>query len=239
MERRMLEVDSVSVAYGGVTALDGVTLRVPDRGITAVLGPNGAGKSTLLSSIAGLVRPLRGRILYRGRSLVGMSPEDIVRLGISLVPEGGGVIHELTVDENLRLAHMWRHDTADRKRALDEVMGLFQPLAARRHMPAHSLSGGERQMLAIGRGLMSRADLLMLDEPSLGLAPKLVTLIMRTVRELCETRGLAVLLVEQNARSALAIADDAVLLSSGRVVASRRAGELAQEEELRRAYLGY
>jgi len=182
---------------------------------------------------------LRGRIAYRGKSLVGMAPEDIVRLGISLVPEGGGVIHELTVDENLRLAHMWRRDSADGKKALDEVMALFPPLAARRAMPAHSLSGGERQMLAIGRGLMSRADLLMLDEPSLGLAPKLVTLIMRTVRELCEKRGLAVLLVEQNARSALAIADDAVLLSSGHVVAARRAGELAQEEELRRAYLGY
>jgi branched-chain amino acid transport system ATP-binding protein len=235
----VLEVDSVGVAYGGVTALDGVSLQVPDHGITAVLGPNGAGKSTLLNSIAGLIRPLRGRIQYRGRALVGMSPENIVRLGISLVPEGGGVIHELTVEENLRLAHLWRRDPTDRKKALEEVMTLFPPLAARRNMPAHSLSGGERQMLAIGRGLMSRADLLLLDEPSLGLAPKLVTLIMRTVRELCEKRGLAVLLVEQNARSALAIADDAVLLSSGRVVASRRAGELAQEEELRRAYLGY
>jgi len=235
----VLEIEGVTVAYGGVTALDGVSISVPAHGITAVLGPNGAGKSTLLSSIAGLVRPLRGRISYRDRVLTGMAPEDIVRLGISLVPEGGGVIGELTVEENLRLAHMWRRDPSDRGKALDEVMALFPPLASRRSMPAHSLSGGERQMLAIGRALMSRADLLLLDEPSLGLAPKLVTLIMRTVRELCAKRGLSVLLVEQNARSALAIADDAVLLSSGRVIASRRAGELAQEEELRRAYLGY
>jgi branched-chain amino acid transport system ATP-binding protein len=168
-----------------------------------------------------------------------MSPEAIVRAGVSLVPEGGGIIRELTVEENLRLAHLWRRDPADLRKALDEVMALFPPLAARRHLPAHSLSGGERQMLAVGRALMSRAELLLLDEPSLGLAPKLVSLIMRTVRDLRATRGVSVLLVEQNARSALSIADEALLLSSGRAVAWRRAGELVHEEELWHAYLGY
>jgi branched-chain amino acid transport system ATP-binding protein len=234
----VLEVEALHVAYGGVTALDGVSMRVPDRGITAVLGPNGAGKSTLLRAIAGLVHPSSGRVVYNGRTLTGLRPEEIVRAGVSLVPEGGGSIRELTVEENLRLAHLWRRDPKDRRRAMDEVMQLFPPLAVRRNLPAHSLSGGERQMLGVGRALMSRAGLLLLDEPSLGLAPKLVTLIMRTVRGLSE-HGLSVLLVEQNARSALSIADEAVLLSSGRTVASRRAGELAKEEELWHAYLGY
>ena len=235
----MLEVEDVSVAYGGVTALDGVKLSVPNRGITAVLGPNGAGKSTLLKAIAGMIRPQRGRVSYNGRSLVGLAPEDIVRLGISMVPEGGGVIRELTVDENLRLAQMWRDDRMDGRKAIAEVMDLFPPLAARRRTAAHSLSGGERQMLAVGRALASRAELLLLDEPSLGLAPKLVSLIMQTVRKLCADRGISVLLVEQNARSALSVADDAILLSAGRTVAARSAGELAKHEELWHAYLGY
>ncbi len=203
----MLKVDGLRVSYGGVTALDGVSVAVPDGAIVAVLGPNGAGKSTLLRTIAGVVRPREGTIEYEGRSLVGLAPEQIVRSGVSLVPEGGGVIRELTVEENLRLAHLWR--------------------------------GGERQTLAVGRTLVSRSKLLLMDEPSLGLAPMLVSLIMRTVREVCRSRGLSVLLVEQNARSALSIADEAVLLSSGRAVASRRASELAKDEELWHAYLGY
>ena len=234
-----LKVDGLHVSYGGVSALDGLTVTVPDQSIVAVLGPNGAGKSTLLRTVAGLVRPAAGSIEYDGRSLVGMAPELIARSGISLVPEGGGVIRELTVEENLRLAHLWHRDSADERAAMAEVMELFPALAARRRNPAHSLSGGERQMLAVGRTLMSRARLLLMDEPSLGLAPRLVSLIMRTVRELCTSRKLSVLLVEQNARSALSIADDAVLLSSGRAVAARRASELAQNEELWHAYLGY
>jgi branched-chain amino acid transport system ATP-binding protein len=235
----MLEVEDLHVAYGGVTALDGIKLTVPTHGVTAVLGPNGAGKSTLLKTIAGMVRPHAGRVAYNGRTLLGMAPEEIVRLGISLVPEGGGVIRELTVEENLRVAQMWRRDGRDAKQAIDEVMQLFPPLAVRREYPAHSLSGGERQMLAVGRALVSKADLLLLDEPSLGLAPKFVTLIMQTVRRLCVDRGISVLLVEQNARSALSIADEAVLLSAGRTVAARAAGDLAKNEELWHAYLGY
>jgi branched-chain amino acid transport system ATP-binding protein len=235
----VLEVDGLRVAYGGVVALDGVSLRVPDHAITAVLGPNGAGKSTLLRTIAGLVRPLAGTVVYQGRPLTGLAPEDVVRAGVSMVPEGGGVIRELTVDENLRLARMVARDGGDSKAAIEEVMELFPQLAMRRGLPAHALSGGERQMLAVGRALVARADLLLLDEPSLGLAPKLVTLIMQTVRKLCATRGISVLLVEQNARSALSIADESVLLSSGRTVATRSAGELARDEEVWRAYLGY
>jgi branched-chain amino acid transport system ATP-binding protein len=235
----VLKVDHLRVSYGGVSALDGVSVAVPDGVIVAVLGPNGAGKSTLLRTIAGVVRPSAGAIEYGGRGLVGLAPEAIARLGVSLVPEGGGVIRELTVEENLRLAHLWRHDPADERKAMGEVMEMFPALAARRRVAAHSLSGGERQMLAVGRTLMSRSKLLLMDEPSLGLAPKLVSLIMRTVRDLCRSRGLSVLLVEQNARSALSIADEAVLLSSGRTVASRRAADLAKDEELWHAYLGY
>ena len=235
----MLKIQDLRVSYGAVKALEGVSLEVPDQSIVAVLGPNGAGKSTLLRTVAGLVRPIAGTIDYGGRALIGLAPEEIVRAGVSLVPEGGGAIRELTVEENLRLAHLWRHDAADERKAMGEVMELFPALAARRRVAAHSLSGGERQMLAVGRTLMSRARLLLMDEPSLGLAPMLVSLIMRTVREMCRSRGLSVLLVEQNARSALSIADEAVLLSSGRAVASRRASELARDEELWHAYLGY
>lgn len=235
----MLEVEDLRVTYGGVTALDAIKLSVPDHGITAVLGPNGAGKSTLLKCIAGLVRPDSGRVTYNGRSLLGVAPEKIVRLGISMVPEGGGVIRELTVEENLRVAQAWRSNGRDAKAGIDEVMQLFPPLAVRRRNQAHSLSGGERQMLAVGRALVSRADLLLLDEPSLGLAPRFVALIMQTVRKLCAERKIGVLLVEQNARSALSIADEAVLLSAGRTIAARAAGELAKNEELWHAYLGY
>ena len=235
----MLEVADLRVTYGGVTALDGLSVSVPDRGITAVLGPNGAGKSTLLKTIAGFVRPDAGRVVYNGRSLLGMAPENVVRLGISLVPEGGGVIRELTVEENMRVAQSWRRDGHEAKASIEEVMQLFPPLAARRRNAAHSLSGGERQMLAVGRALVSRANLLLLDEPSLGLAPKFVSLIMQTVRKLCVERQISVLLVEQNARSAMSIADQAVLLSAGRTIAARAAGELAKNEELWHAYLGY
>src|SRR5205823_1433636 len=136
-----------------------VSLAVPDGAIVAVLGPNGAGKSTLLRTIAGVVRPGAGTIEYEGRGLVGLAPEEIARRGVSLVPEGGGVIRELTVEENLRLAHLWRHDAADERKAMSEVMDMFPALAARRRVPAHSLSGGERQMLAVGRTLMSRSEL--------------------------------------------------------------------------------
>ena len=235
----MLEVAGLSVKYGAVRALDGVSLSLGDRGITTVLGPNGAGKTTLLRTISGLLRPAAGTVRWDGADLARLRVEDIARLGIVHVPEGGGVIRELTVEDNLRLGHLWRNDAADLRRALSEVYETFPLLAPKRAQLGHSLSGGERQMLAIGRALMARPSLLLLDEPSLGLAPRVVTEIMRLVHRLSREQGLAVLLVEQNARIALAIADDAALLSVGRVVAASAADVMARDESVWHAYLGY
>jgi branched-chain amino acid transport system ATP-binding protein len=234
----MLEVKELSVDYGAVHALDAVSLRC-ERGITTVLGPNGAGKTTLLRAISGLLRPAAGSLRWDGVDLTRLPVEDITRLGIVHVPEGGGVIRELTVEDNLRLGHLWRHDAADLRRALAEVYEIFPVLPGKRSQLALSLSGGERQMLAIGRALMARPRLLLLDEPSLGLAPRLVTEIMRLVSRLSREHDLCVLLVEQNARIALAIADRAALLSVGRVVAASAADVMARDESLWHAYLGY
>jgi branched-chain amino acid transport system ATP-binding protein len=235
----MLEIAGLSVAYGAVRALDSVSFSLGERGVTTVLGPNGAGKTTLLRTISGLLRPAAGTVRCDGTDLAGLRVEDITRLGIVHVPEGGGVIQELTVADNLRLGHLWRHDAADLRRAITEVYELFPALPAKRGQLALSLSGGERQMLAIGRALMARPRWLLLDEPSLGLAPRLVTEIMRLVHGLSRDRGLSVLLVEQNARIALAIADDAVLLSVGKVIAASAAEVMAKDESLWHSYLGY
>src|SRR5258708_27269629 len=211
----MLEVTGLSVSYGAVRALQGVSLSLGDHGVTTVLGANGAGKTTLLRTISGLLRPDAGSVRCDGTDLTTVSVEDIARLGIVQVPEGGGVIKEMTVEENLRLGHLWRRDGADMRRALAEVNEIFPALHPRRYQLALSLSGGERQMLAIGRALMARPRWLLLDEPSLGLAPRLVTEIMRLVRRLSNERDLAALLVVQNTRIALPMTDDAVLLYSG------------------------
>jgi branched-chain amino acid transport system ATP-binding protein len=235
----MLEVQGLSVTYGAVRALDGVSLSLGERGITTVLGPNGAGKTTLLRTISGLLHPAAGTVRCDGADLAKLRVEDITRLGIVHVPEGGGVIRELTVEDNLRLGHLWRHDGADLRRAMAEVYEIFPVLPLKRSQLALSLSGGERQMLAIGRALMARPRWLLLDEPSLGLAPRLVTEIMRLVHGLSRDRGLSVLLVEQNARIALAIADEAVLLSVGKVVAASAADVMAKDESVWHAYLGY
>ncbi|HAG59464.1 MAG TPA: ABC transporter ATP-binding protein [Arthrobacter bacterium] len=235
----MLEVEGLSVTYGAVRALDGVSISLGERGITTVLGPNGAGKTTLLRTISGLLRPAAGTVRCDGADLAKLRVEDITRLGIVHVPEGGGVIRELTVEDNLRLGHLWRNDGADLRRAMAEVYEIFPVLPPKRTQLALSLSGGERQMLAIGRALMARPRWLLLDEPSLGLAPRLVTEIMRLVHGLSRDRGLSVLLVEQNARIALAIADEAVLLSVGKVVAASAADVMAKDESVWHAYLGY
>ena len=235
----MLEVQGLSVTYGAVRALDGVSISLGERGITTVLGPNGAGKTTLLRTISGLLRPAAGTVRCDGADLAKLRVEDITRLGIVHVPEGGGVIRELTVEDNLRLGHLWRNDGADLRRAMAEVYEIFPVLPPKRSQLAFSLSGGERQMLAIGRALMARPRWLLLDEPSLGLAPRLVTEIMRMVHGLSRDRGLSVLLVEQNARIALAIADEAVLLSVGKVVAASAADVMAKDESVWHAYLGY
>ena len=234
----MLEVRGITASYGPVRALDDVSLTVPEGRITAVLGANGAGKTTLLRTISGLVRPVSGSVVLEGKDITKAAVETMVRRGMAHVPEGRGVIAELTVEENLRLGRMFRKGgNADDD--LEEVYRLFPPLDSRRKRTAHTLSGGERQMLVVGRALLSKPKVLLLDEPSLGLAPLVVRQIFQLVRELVDTTGLAVLLVEQNAKSALSIADTGVVLNLGRVVATDDASTLAADEQLRHAYLGF
>jgi len=232
----MLVVEELITDYGPVRAVDRVSLKVPEGSVTAVLGANGAGKTSLLRTITGLVRATSGKVSFGGEDITGLAVEDIVRRGLAHVPEGRGVIAELTVTENLRLGGLWRGRNAA---PLDEIYSLFPPLRERRGQPASTLSGGERQMLSIGRALMARPQALLLDEPSLGLAPRLVGQIMAMIRGLADSFGLAVLLVEQNARSALSIADRGVVLNLGSVVADQEASQLAADERLRHAYLGF
>jgi branched-chain amino acid transport system ATP-binding protein len=232
----MLTVDGLTTDYGPVRAVDHVSLEVPKGSVTAVLGANGAGKTSLLRTITGLVRPTDGRVTLGGKEITRLPVEEIVRTGLAHVPEGRGVIGELTVTENLKLGGLWRRRDAA---PVDEIYDLFPRLAERGNQPASRLSGGERQMLSIGRALMARPNALLLDEPSLGLAPVLVAQIMGLVRKLADTLGLAVLLVEQNARSALSIANRGIVLNLGQVVADQEPEQLAADERLRHAYLGF
>ena len=232
----MLQLDLLAAEYGPVRALDGVSLTVEQGQVTAVLGANGAGKTTLLRTVSGLVRPSKGSVVFDGTDITRKPVEEIVRLGIAHVPEGRGVITELTVEENLRLGGLYRKRDAIPP---SEIYEMFPPLLERCKQPASRLSGGERQMLSIGRALVARPRALLLDEPSLGLAPLVVAHIMALIRSLADTRDLAVLLVEQNARSALSIADRGIVLNLGKVVADRPPSELAADEQLRHAYLGF
>lgn len=234
----MLEISNLVTAYGPVKALDGVSLSVPAGKVTAVLGANGAGKTTLLRTVSGLVRSRSGRVVLDGKDITRTPVEDMVRLGLAHVPEGRGVIAELTVEENLRLGSMWRKDVDARTR-MEEMYTQFPALASRRRSSAHTLSGGERQMLVVGRALLARPKVLLLDEPSLGLAPLVVNQIFDLIRDLVDRSDLAVLLVEQNAKSALAIADTGIVLNLGKVVASDDAKTLVADEGLRHAYLGF
>lgn len=237
----MLKVENLITRFGSVVALDGVSLTAQESKITTVIGANGAGKSTLLRTISGLEHPAAGSITWQGQSIVGLHPEDIVRMGVAHVPEGHSVISELSVEENIAMGSLFRRRKFkdDVAKALDEMYQLFPRLQERRKQLAGTLSGGERQMLAISRALVSRPQLLLLDEPSLGLAPLVVEQIIDSVNILCRSTGLTVLLVEQNANTALGVADHGVLLSLGKVIADCPAAELKADANLRAAYLGY
>jgi branched-chain amino acid transport system ATP-binding protein len=234
----MLEVRDLTTTYGAVHALSDVSFTAPAGKVTAVLGANGAGKTTLLRTISGLVRPRAGQVVLDGKPVTSVPVEQMCRMGVAHVPEGRGVITELTTEENLRLGALGRA-TGSERMGLDHVYAMFPPLADRRAKHAHVLSGGERQMLVIGRALLARPRVLLLDEPSLGLAPRVVGQIFALLRDLVKKEGLTVVLVEQNARGALSIADTGVVLNLGRVVVSENASALAADEKLRHAYLGF
>lgn len=235
-----LTIEKLTVGYGdGAPVLDGLELEVPDGGVVALLGANGAGKTTLLRALLGLVPVRSGRVLLDGADLTRLSTEDRVRRGLALVPEGRSVVVELTVAENLRLGALWKRRGPAREAAVGQMYELFEPLARRRDAAGHTLSGGERQMLALARALVGEPDVLLLDEPSLGLAPLVVAQLLGVLRDQAEATGLTVLLAEQNVTGALSVADRGVVLSLGEVVADRPAAELAADPALRHAYLGF
>jgi branched-chain amino acid transport system ATP-binding protein len=232
----MIAIEDLSVSYGAVQALRAVTMRAETGKITAVLGSNGAGKTTLLRTISGLKEPATGSIQMDDRPLVHERPENIARLGIGHVPEGRGVIGEFTVEENLRLGAMISKTSLHA--GLTEQYERFPVLGERRKQHAAKLSGGERQMLAMARALIAKPSVLLLDEPSLGLAPLVTAQLMHTIQELCTSINLTVILVEQNASSALRIADHAIVLHLGSVVADDTAASVAADGNLRQYYLG-
>jgi branched-chain amino acid transport system ATP-binding protein len=235
----MLEVQNLSVSYGAVNALSSVTFSAQPGLITAILGANGAGKTTLLRTISGLARTRAGSVRFNGEELIGRTVENIARRGVSHVPEGRGIIAELTVEENLRLATLWCLGRRDRQKAIDETFDLFPRLSGFRRRHASTLSGGERQMLVIGRALISRPQLLLLDEPSLGLAPLVTAQLMALLLDHTIGSDMTVVLVEQNARSALSVSHNAVVLNLGEVVMSDAAAVVAADSDLRHHYLGF
>ncbi len=235
----MLEVEGIETSYGAVRALKGVSLDVNPGEIVTLLGANGAGKSTTIRTITGLVRPSRGRISFMGREITRLDPEDIARLGIACVPEGRHIFAGLSVQDNLLLGATPRGKVGkvELTRDLDEVYGIFPILKDFRDRPGWQLSGGQQQMLAIGRGLMSRPKFLLLDEPSLGLAPVLVQEVFDVIKRI-SLSGTTILLVEQNARMALSIANRGFVLASGNMVLADTAANLLSNEEMGRHYLG-
>ncbi len=233
----LLEVHNLKIAYGGIQAVKGIDLTVIPGELVALIGSNGAGKTTTLKALAGLLHPTSGKMHYNGRSLHNIPAHQRVREGLALVQEGRGIFARLTVEENLQMGAYSRRDQAEIAQDIQQIFSLFPRLAERRAQQAGTLSGGEQQMVAIGRAMLSRPRLLMLDEPSMGLAPMMVTKIFETIRAI-SAQGVSILLVEQNARLALEVANRGYVLESGLVTLSGDAAELLGSEAVRRAYLG-
>jgi branched-chain amino acid transport system ATP-binding protein len=234
----LLSVKNLAAGYGDTPVLHGLSFELEEGGITAILGANGAGKTTTLRALCGLIRR-RGEILLAGRRIDNLATEDIVREGVAHVPDGRGTFAHLTAEENLKLGGYLRRDRAEVARSFEHMYALFPRLKERRRQQAGTLSGGEQQMLAIARALMLRPRLLLLDEPSFGLAPMLVQEIYRTLRTINRDDKVSMLLVEQNATLALDLADHAYLLETGRVAISGSAASVKANETIRRSYLGY
>lgn len=234
-----LKVERLVVEHGAIRALDGISFEVDAGSLTAVIGSNGAGKTTLLRTISGLKDAKLGKIFWKDREITGMKPEDLVRRGLAHVSEGKSVIPELTVRENLSLGGIWRNNKSELEESIGEVINLFPRLGERMDQRADTLSGGERQMLAIGRALVARPKLLLLDEPSLGLAPLIVEQIFKVISNLVKQMKITVVLVEQNAMGALKIANEGVVLNLGSVVAIDSAETLLNDPAVRAAYLGF
>ena len=234
----ILEADGLEAQYGWTKVLHGLRFAVEERGITTILGANGAGKTTTLRAVCGMVKTA-GQVRFEGERIDGKATEEIVRRGIAHAPEGRGTFVQLTVEENLRLGAYSRREPGGLARDFERIYGYFPVLGERRRQTAGTLSGGEQQMLAIARALMLRPRLLLLDEPSLGLAPLVVREIFRIVQTINREEGVSVLLVEQNAAMALEVAGQAYLLETGRVVMTGPAADLRRDDAIRRAYLGY
>ena len=234
----MLEIKNLAVSYGAINALHGISLSVRAGSIVTLIGSNGAGKSTTLRAISGLVKPQAGEILYAGQNIAGLPAHQIVRLGLSQVPEGRMVFANLTVQENLMMGAYLQRDKAVIRRELELVFHTFPRLLEREQQVAGTLSGGEQQMLAIGRALMSRPKFLMLDEPSLGIAPLLVKTIFEKIVEINRVHGITILLVEQNANLALEISQFGYVLETGRIILQDNSAALRQNPQVRSAYLG-
>lgn len=233
----MLKVDNLFVAYGGIEALKGVSLEVPDGKIVTLIGANGAGKSTLLRTIMGLVKPKGGTVTYEGKDITGLNSQKIVEAGITMVPEGRRVFPNLTVLENLKIGAYLRKDKVAIARDLEKIYELFPRLKERNWQMAGTLSGGEQQMLAVGRALMCRPKVLMMDEPSLGLAPLIIKDIFNIIKEI-NRQDMTVLLIEQNANMALKVADRAYVLETGNITMQGTGRELLENPDIKAAYLG-
>jgi branched-chain amino acid transport system ATP-binding protein len=237
MTQPLLEIKNLSVFYDAIQALRGVSLKVPKGSIACLIGANGAGKSTVLRAISGLKRPATGEILFNGQNTTTLAPHELVGMGIVQCPEGRGVFPNLTVEENLDLGAYLRHDRAEIQGDLERVYGLFPRLKERQKQMAGTLSGGEQQMLAIGRALMARPQLLLLDEPSLGLAPQVIELIFETIEKI-NREGTTILLVEQNAQLALEASQTAYVLETGSILMEGEAAQILQNPKVKKAYLG-